>query len=121
MATRIDFAGRQRIMDCVQKCMSTQRACLDTVRYCLDKGGRFSMALRIRVLLDAASMCQTCADDSRLGSILYIQSCAYCADLLERCIREFDPLRGDPKVEACLKQCADCASCCRTMSAAAAA
>src|SRR5258708_12198476 len=90
-------------MDCVQKCMSTQRACLDTVRYCLDKGGRFAMALRIRVLLDAASMCQTCADDSRLGSILYIQSCAYCAALLERCIREFDPLRGDPKIEACLK------------------
>ena len=79
------------------------------------------MALRIRVLLDAAAICQTCADDSRLGSALYVQSCAYCADLLERCIREFDPLRGDPTVEACLKLCADCASCCRMMSTAAAA
>lgn len=79
------------------------------------------MLLRIRALLDAAATCQTCADDSRLGSALYVQSCAYCADLLDRCIREFDVLRGDPKVEACLKLCADCASCCRMMSAAAAA
>jgi hypothetical protein len=113
MAKITNFPSRQQMWDCVSVCSDTQRSCLDTVRYCLDMGGRFSASGRIRVLLDCASMCQTTAEDSRHGSILYEQSASYCAHLCERVARELYPLAADDMIQACILACQRCAEYCQ--------
>jgi len=121
MAQITNFPTRRQMWDCGTVCMDTQRICLDTVRYSLDTGGRYSGSGRIRVLLDCAAMCQTTAEDSRHGSILYEQSCTYCADLCERCVRELHPLAADDTIQACILACKHCAECCRSIGLQAAA
>src|SRR5690242_16353757 len=121
MAKITNFPSRQHMWDCVSVCSDTQRACLDTVRYCLDMGGRFSASGRIRVLLDCASMCQTTAQDSRHGSILYAQSASYCADFCERVARELHPLAADAMIQAGVHACKRCAESCRSIGLQAAA
>ena len=121
MARIGDLPAGQEVLGCIWLCIDTQRTCLNTVRYCLDKGGRYSLAMRIHALLDAANMCETCADDCRFGSVFCVVSWTRCADVLEGCCRVFEPLRGDPKLDACLKACRECAEYCRSLTAAVAA
>src|SRR5438552_16894015 len=99
------ISSQRELWDCVQQCMDTQRVCWETVSYCLDNGDKYAALSRVRMLIDAASSCQTTIEDSRIGSPLFLESCDYCARLLDHCARELASLSRDSKIHNCITVC----------------
>ena len=71
---------RKQLGDCAIQCMSAQRECLATVRHCLVEGGELCGVQHVRLLLDAAALCQSTAENARRGGWPYVHAAFACAN-----------------------------------------
>jgi hypothetical protein len=89
--------------------METQRVCLSAVRYALDKGGKYSSAHFVRLLLDTAAVCQTTAECCRIGSGFITFSSSACAELASLCALSCMRFSDDDYLKAVIDVCNRCA------------
>src|SRR5439155_221266 len=77
----------------------------------------FATQPAVRLLLDCAEICQTCANFMLPNSPLHAITCAACAGICERCAVECERFAGDMQMEACARMCRTCAESCKEMAA----
>jgi hypothetical protein len=100
----------QEIWECATLCMETQRVCLSAVRYSLNKGGKYSTAHFVRLLLDTAAVCQTTAECCRSGSGFLTFSSSACAELANLCALSCMRFSGDDYLKSVVEVCKRCAT-----------
>jgi hypothetical protein len=111
-------ANGHDLAQCIQDCLDCYRECLGTATtYCLDQGGDHDEPQHIRLMLDCAEMCRTCADFMIRESASHQAACGLCADLCERCADSCDAI-DDEHLRRCAERCRRCAASCREMAAA---
>lgn len=98
---------------CIQDCLACHEICLQTTTYCLQMGGEHAQPGHIRLLLDCAEICQTCANFMLRGSDLHGWVCRVCADVCIRCAKECERFGEDDKMTACADICHRCAASCQ--------
>jgi hypothetical protein len=76
-------------------CDECADTCQRTVAYCLRKGGRHAKAAHILLLLDCATMCQTCANMMRRNSDFSGRICEVRAEVCERCAQSCSQFSRD--------------------------
>jgi hypothetical protein len=101
---------------CIQNCLDCHSICLNTVTYCLQQGGMHSELPHIRLMLDCAEICQTCANFMLRSSEMHIRTCAICAEICLKCAEDCDCMGDDEQMKACAQMCRTCAETCRQMS-----
>jgi len=100
---------------CIDECESCRSACLTAVTYCLDRGGRYADALLVRMLIDCADMCTTCADFLLRDSMAHRRVCEVCAEICDLCAELCATLPDDEMLGDCAADCLSCAGACRDM------
>jgi len=110
-------AHRSPEMDrCIDNCQECHESCLALVAHCLQKGGRHAEPAHIRLLLDCADICQTCADFMIRGSDLHTETCRACAEVCDRCAEDCARLGDDEAMKACAEVCRRCTASCHQMA-----
>ena len=110
----------ERMRDCIQECQRCHDICTETVTHCLEMGGDHAEPRHLRLRLDCAEICQTCANLMLRGSDLHGQVCAVCADVCERCAEDCARFGDDQTMQQCVEVCSHCAQSCREMAGMAA-
>jgi hypothetical protein len=104
---------------CIENCTRCHRICLelaaDHFRGELARGDE----RHIRLLLDCAQICATCADFMSRGSELHTITCGACAEICARCAEACERMKDDPRMAACAEACRACERSCREMARAA--
>ncbi|MBH8555611.1 four-helix bundle copper-binding protein [Nostocaceae cyanobacterium CENA357] len=106
------------MQQCIQNCLDCHSICLNSVAYCLQKGGRHAEPAHIRLMLDCAEICNTCANFMLRGSDLHARTCGVCAEICQRCADNCDRMGDDAQMKACADMCRRCADSCRQMAMA---
>lgn len=101
---------------CIQDCIESHRACLETVGHCLSKGGRHAQPEHIRVLMDAAQICQTSADFMIRQSDLHAEVCGACAEVMSRCAEACARMADDEQMKRCEESSRRTEESCRRMA-----
>lgn len=105
------------ISQCVDECLKCHRICLDTATQCLLIGGDLAAPERVRLLYDAAQICQMAADFILRKSLFHLQSCELCAEICERVVDSCEDLIDDRLMHTCSQAARRCAAACREMVA----
>ncbi len=101
----------------IDNCSECHEVCLQTtITYCLEQGGKQAEAGHIRLMLDCAAMCQTCADFMLRQSAFHEVVCATCAEICEACADDCASFADDEVMTHCAEVCRRCAASCREMS-----
>lgn len=104
------------MLACIAVCSDCHKACLQTIPYCLQQGGPHAEPNHLRLMMDCAEICQTCANFMLRGSDLHVYTCAACAEVCERCAADCDRIADDSRMAACAEMCRRCAESCRAMA-----
>lgn len=105
------------MQQCIDNCLDCHAICLETIPYCLSTGGDHAEPSHIRLLLDCAEICQTCANFMLRASELHQQVCSVCAEVCEQCADDCDRIDpNDEQMAACAETCRTCAESCRSMA-----
>src|SRR5689334_20314050 len=107
----------QEMQEAIKICLDCHSICLETIIYCLGKGGKHAEVGHVRLMLDCAEMCQTCANFMLRDSELHGRVCGVCAEVCERCARSCDQFTDDSRMRECADTCRRCAESCRRMAA----
>ncbi len=95
---------------CIETCTACYQACTEAITYSLQKGGEYAKAEHIRLLMDCASVCRTCADISlRGGSYEAVEKA--CAEVCKKCSEHCDQF-DDEILRKCADLCRACSSNC---------
>jgi len=105
---------------CIRDCIECHRLCLRVIAYLQMEGGPSAESPQIRLLIDCAQICRTCADFMNRRSALNAAVCGVCADICGSCARACERLAGDELMRDCAEACRRCAQRCREMSRVAA-
>lgn len=105
----------QDIARCIDDCVACWRSCNTAINgHCLETGGDHLRPEHVRVMVDCAEICRTCADflmrQSPHGELI----CEPCARICARCAEECARL-DDPHMRDCAEVCRRCAASCRDM------
>lgn len=103
---------KAQMQDCCTSCCETRQACLQMIKLCSSKGGSMAEPKLMSLLLETATLCQSCADFCALGSEKCGSILAACAKLAEECAKELDKC-GDAQSKKCADSCRLCAQACR--------
>lgn len=103
------------MQDCIDACANCHQACLQTaLTHCLQVGGRHVEPEHFRLMMDCASICESCANLQLSGSPYAPRLCALCADICHACALSCLALDG---MEECARACEACEHTCHKMMA----
>jgi hypothetical protein len=102
------------LSECVDRCLACHRACEENVSRSVDKGHAVE---HVRLLLDCAEICRTCAGFMMRESEHHAMVCHVCAQLCEECAQSCLAFHGDIDLERCADACQACVVSCRAMAA----
>jgi hypothetical protein len=111
--------ARVTMDQCIENCTRCHRICLELAADHFRGGLAQGDERHIRLLLDCAQICATCADFMCRGSELHPITCGACAEICARCAEACERMRDDPRMAACAEACRACERSCREMSRAA--
>lgn len=107
---------QKELLECVKACRETADTCQTTLfNHCLHKGGRHVEHEHITLMQDCIEMCRVTAHFMLRQSLYHEYTCTVCGDICEACAISCEEI-GDPEMEACAKQCRECATLCRKMA-----
>ena len=89
---------------CIQNCLECHSICVETAQHCLMLGGEHAGAKHVRLLLDCAQICQTCADFMLRTSHYHIKTCGVCAEICRDCAKSCEQMAGEDET---MKKCAE--------------
>lgn len=101
---------------CIQVCRECQAICLESVAYSVRMQGYYAELGHVRLLEDAARMCEATLDFLLRGSEVRRSLTFLCAEVCERCVRDCERFDYDQRLLACAAVCRRCAEACRQMS-----
>lgn len=107
---------KQEVLHCIQECTECHRVCLDTAQYCLQHGGENAEPEHVRLLLDCAEICQTCANFMIRNSDLHTIICEASAEVCQQCYEDCDQFDNDPQMKTCAEVCRRCSESCQQMA-----
>ena len=102
--------------ECIQNCTDCHAICTSTISHCLQTGGQHAEYGHIRLLIDCAEICRTCADFMLRGSQFHHRTCAVCSEVCERCAEDCERFTGDEYLRLCAEVCRTCSVSCRSMA-----
>lgn len=105
----------KEMRNCITACLECYITCNETSIYCIQTGGEHAEKDHIRLMMDCASICNTCADVMLRGSGYSEKLCSICADVCEMCSKSCEKLLNDPVMKQCFEVCHRCAKICREM------
>lgn len=107
-------------LSCIQTCLECYRVCTSTINgHCLETGGEHLSPQHVRLMVDCAEMCRTCADFMIRQSPRHALTCGVCAEICAQCADDCDRF-DDGHMRACAEVCRRCAAECQQMAGAAA-
>jgi hypothetical protein len=99
-------------------CLDCHATCIATIAHCLERGGKHADAAHIRIMMDCAQICLTCADFMLRGSDHAHHICKECAEICRACEASCRGVAdGDAMDLACAEACKACAESCERMAA----
>lgn len=105
------------LQDCQNHCEHCHRICLQTMLYALRQSERRFHESHLRLLLDCAALCETCAGFLLRGSDYSAGICRACASLCERCAEFCGERREDVQMRLCEQACLRCSESCAQLAA----
>lgn len=103
--------------DCQENCENCYRVCLQTVVYAMQQHDRPFHESHLRLLMDCADICRTCANFLIRGSELRDCICRACAKICEHSAEFCGERRDDPQMRLCEQVCLRCSESCAQMAA----
>ncbi|MGH9835945.1 MAG: four-helix bundle copper-binding protein [Blastocatellia bacterium] len=111
------FQGMDEYMRrCVELCRDCHDTCVSALAYGLRLGGRHTGEKHLRLMMDCAEICRTCADFMLRESSFHSRVCGVCADICESCADSYESFGDDDFMKQCAGICVQCATSCRQMS-----
>lgn len=99
-------------------CLDCHGTCVATITHCLERGGKHADAAHIRIMMDCAQICLTCADFMLRGSDHAHHLCKECAEICRACEASCRAMAdGGAQEMACAEACKACAESCSSMAA----
>ncbi|MBS7789359.1 four-helix bundle copper-binding protein [Roseococcus sp. SDR] len=99
-------------------CLDCHATCVATIAHCLEHGGKHADAAHIRIMMDCAQICLTCADFMLRGSDHAHHLCKECAEICRACEASCRAVAdGDAMDLTCAEACKACAESCSRMAA----
>lgn len=106
----------EKVQRCIDDCLACYQSCTKTIMHCLRVGGDHARPEHLRILMDCATMCKTCADFMLRDSNHVADVCDVCAHICEICAAECENMMGsDEAMKQCAEACRKCAASCREM------
>ena len=103
--------------DCLELCENCYRVCLQTVIHALQPHDRPFHESHLRLLMDCANICRTCADFLLSGSDFHDCGCRACARICEHCAEFCGERRDDAQMRAGEQACLRCNESCAQLAA----
>src|SRR5262249_39738315 len=100
---------------CSKSCSKCHDTCVKTLAEFEKKGGKYADPARINLIKDCIKICELNADFARRKSANAAASDKLCAEICRKCAASCAELK-DKSLDACVKECNDCSSCCESES-----
>ena len=104
------------MQQCISNCTKCHQTCTETLAYCLKKGGQHAAADHIKLLVDCAESCGSCADFMLRQSDFHMKTCGICAEICTACAKSCERMDQDEQMKTCAAACRACAESCQKMS-----
>ena len=104
------------MQQCISNCTKCHQTCTETLAYCLKKGGQHAAADHIKLLVDCAESCGSCADFMLRQSDFHMKTCGICAEICAACAKSCERMGQDEQMKTCAAACRACAESCQKMS-----
>lgn len=109
---------REKMIDCIEKCMLCHQVVVQTMDYCLQKGGEFVKVDAMRTMLDCAQITTVAADFLARNSELHIFTCRACAEACLSCALSCEDMGEETEVmQTCAEVCHLAAKSCQSLVA----
>ncbi len=120
MATTLPlYQVDSEMQSCIENCMDCASVCTNTLTtYCLKVGGHHAGMSHVQLMMDCATICQTCTNFMLRGSGFHSRICGLCAEICDRCAADCEKFSDDSQMLACAAACRRCAESCRSMAMA---
>ncbi|MDF3030625.1 MAG: ferredoxin [Moraxellaceae bacterium] len=103
--------------DCQDNCENCYRICVQTLVYATHQTDRPIHESHLRLLMDCADICHTCANFLLRDSDMHAQVCRACAAICERCAEFCGERRDDAQIRLCEQVCLRCSESCAQLAA----
>lgn len=102
---------------CIENCLDFHEAAMQCLLHCPDRGGTPGEMGYVRLLLDCAEICHTCAGLMQRGTEQHIFMCRVCSKFCGGCADAFENIYTDNEyLRLCVAACRRCAESCHVMA-----
>lgn len=103
--------------ECQENCENCYRICIQTVVHATRQTDHPLHESHLRLLMDCADICHTCANFLLRGSDMHPPVCRACATICEFCAEFCGEGRGDAQIRLCEQVCLRCSESCAQLAA----